>query len=1076
MDNATNSTHRHGGDLCSLTVCQEILQQLEAVLSECNKPQACDLIEYFLYLHERYKLSKSDQTCLDNISKYSGSEGICLKSTESRTNKVLKDEEDETLSSTPTQSSDIDTERFKCPHCHAQFQSKLKVHIHLALKHQGCLKKSRKTRHDTEFSIGAACPLCGKMFSNYKKLKTHKKMCLPSLMQRKPKVKALYQRLYKKSYQHRLVHPGGTQMHLSLYTCTCGQNFKWKSIYFHHKRKCKSGTRTKASGLREKVKYSCYPQLEGSGAQTKEEVRDSLTTYSLEEKSGESLYSEDTLLSKKNDVLSKIESFSLPSNDHKEVEEHSSMKDQNADVLKMESVALNTIDISHPYPKCKQERLDDHELESEGMFFKGSQSKTLIKTDGSRSLGECDGKMVSVKSEPTDNYFQVEGLNLSKECLKESDNSMKEEAPSMMDNREPQDKLSERSATQMVEEVSDCETFYMEDEVAIVDLSNMNVTVSSSDVQKEKFAIASSELDNGDYVQQNSGKGHQYVLNLSNKPDSREERLEMQKHYENTCGVKQINQTCSQCPNCLAFYKTSQELIFHIQNSQCRFVFDSANTKAIHHRLCRICNLTLTSYPAFALHLQERHGLQGINNMKENSQMKPCKICGQKFLSEAYLREHVQGKHSSVRRYACTCGKTFKWRSSFSGHRRNCSGTISCINKPYPTTMCRYTRKRQGLFNANLPPSAMPRIDKEAPVQPEKIENGFGMGKIPGVHTILNDLKEKFSKPITADTVTNLKAKGASTLLPRAHSEVVPLKLGSKAPTNSLKTDLNSPATQKIIESLKQRANFKWPCNKNISKSTSKSDPQITQHSSSDLRKSIVVSSASTKIDSGSQKQSLPTKSTAQTEGSIFLQNSGSPYGMVFPVGDSAANLTQYLQYQNSFGFSPLNMQQLYHQMSASLSKILSSQNMKTNLNENSFNRSANGTSENLPVQYVNKSQNKPLNIENRNYTGSQMEKKSEQSSASFVGNSFTCPTCKMSFLEKVSMEMHSLKCKNRSMSIYTCSICGMKLRGKASLREHTLGKHSATRYSCSCGMKFKWRSSLGSHQKHCNEYMKKFY
>ncbi|XP_062569198.1 uncharacterized protein LOC134231276 [Saccostrea cucullata] len=1080
MDKVTNSPHRHGGDMCSLTICQEILQRLEAVLSECNKPQACDLIEYFLYLHERYKLSQSEQSCLDitNISKNSVSEeDVCLESNESSTSKVLKAEEEETLPPAPSQSIDTDTEKLNCSHCHAQFQSKLKVHIHCALKHKGCLKKSQETRHDTKFSTGTACPLCGKMFSNFKKLKTHKKLCIPRILQRKPKLKALYQRLNKKPYQHRFLRPGSIQMPLFPYTCTCGQFFKWRSIYFHHKRKCKLGTKMKASRLLEKVKYSCFPQLEVSGALTK------VTLDNTEKTSGENLCNEDTLLPK-SDMLRGNES-----KDQNDVREHNSLRDPNAGSIKMDCVPLNTIDKSHPYPNCKQELFDDQELENEGTCFDGSQRNTPTKTDRSRSFSECDGRLVSVKSEPTDSYFQVEGMNLSKQCLQESGSSLKEEVPSMVDNREPR-QLSERSDAQMVEEVSDCETFYMRDEVAIVDLSNMNVTVSSSEAQKEKFANASSKFDRGDQVQRNrqndifdcassnqAKKRHQYVLNLSSKPDPGEERLEMQRHYGNTSGGKQINQTCLQCPNCLAIYKTSQELIFHIQNSQCRIVFDSANTKAIHHRLCRICNMSLSSYPAFVLHLQERHGLQGIYNCKQNSQMKPCKICGQKFLSEAYLREHVQGKHSSVRRYACTCGKSFKWRSSFSGHRRNCNGTISCINKPYPTAMCRYTRKRQGLLNANcVPPPSMPRIDKESPMQPPKIENGVGMGKIPGVHTFLNDLKEKFSKPMTANSVTNIKAKGAPTLSPKAHSEVVPLKPGGKAPTNSLKTDLNSPATQKIIESLKQRANFKWPSNKSISKSTSKSDPQSTQHPSRDLHKSVPMSTVSTKTESGSQKQGLLTKNAAQTESSIFLQNSGSPYGMVFPAGDSAANLTQYLQYQNSFGFNALNMQQLYHQMSASLSKILSSQNMKPNPNEDSLNRNANKTSENFPVQFVNKSQNKPMDTANQNYTGSHAEKKSDQSSPSFVRNSFTCPTCKMTFLEKVAMEMHSLKCKNRSMSIYTCSICGMKLRGKASLREHTLGKHSATRYSCSCGMKFKWRSSLGSHQKHCGEYMKKFY
>ncbi|CAC5410438.1 KRAB [Mytilus coruscus] len=51
------------------------------------------------------------------------------------------------------------------------------------------------------------------------------------------------------------------------------------------------------------------------------------------------------------------------------------------------------------------------------------------------------------------------------------------------------------------------------------------------------------------------------------------------------------------------------------------------------------------------------------------------------------------------------------------------------------------------------------------------------------------------------------------------------------------------------------------------------------------------------------------------------------------------------------------------------------------------------------------------------------------------------------------------------------CEECGEIFKRKAYLKEHVEGKHGGDmRYSCDCGKKFKWRSSLGNHRKHCYE------
>lgn len=1072
MADFIGSGHRHEeGDLCPLLVCPGILQRVEAVSLENNFTQACQVMEYLLDLHDRYKDAKDRQAGLDSETdtiSFADLEGCKQEAGESRTSKPIEFDKLEDLPTSPTGSSDVLTKVFKCPKCTSQFYSTLKMHFHLALKHQTSSQKT-PTGEEIGHSVGASCPFCRKMFFKTKTLKFHKHICLPKLLKLKPRW-----REWNNHHCHSLhinpmrnLHPYEIKKCFLGHGCICGQNFHWKSLYFQHKKVCKAQKESVSLKMIRKLKSHHNHQKEHEKKTIDTESTALLKDDSMEAKLCVNLIKEGTLLSEETQGLNDVHNLSSENTDNRVAKgDHTSSLEKN------DIVPLNF--------KIKKES-----LENEGNNQENEQQK------------DCQSNMSTIKNienlaaaitKSEEDHTKIKSMAISENYAEESSTKVKEESCSMQDVMELQ-KISEgkNMVPQEKDRNSEHETFYMEDEVAVVDLSKMNVAMNCSSLQGETLApIMSSNVRQENQLhpikteESESKKEEQKVLNLSNKPDYREESLEMQRHYEQRYGEN--FEMFSQCPNCLGSYKSSQDLLQHIQNSQCRFVFDLANAKGTQHRICRICNITLKNFYSFIQHLYERHGIQGIYNLKQSSQVKPCKICGQKFLSEAYLREHVQGKHSSVRRYACTCGKTFKWRSSFSGHRRNCSGTISCINKPYPTTMCRYTRKRHGLNHSGslvsnsgnmVPPPIVAKQEREQPLQPKQFSNDNGTGKIPGVHTILNDLKVRYPKPSAADTVSHLKTKEPSPLPPRAHADLTVQKMNSKSLSNSLKTDLNSPATQKIIESLKQRANVKWPTNKNSPSSSLKPEPKtINQHTpqpvttANDPSKPMPVSSVAANFS-----KSHHSLNSTQTENNAFMHNSGNPYGMVFPVGDSMANLSQYIQYQN-FGFNALNMQQLYHQMSASLSKIFSSENMKGDTNEKGLNRNVEKPSrENFPGQYVNKAPNKPRDIE---FFGSS-QKKPSPSSAAHTGGPLFCPACKMSFSDKMSLEMHVLKCKNRSMAVYTCSICGMKLRGKASLREHTLGKHSATRYSCSCGMKFKWRSSLGSHQKHCDQYLKHF-
>lgn len=50
-----------------------------------------------------------------------------------------------------------------------------------------------------------------------------------------------------------------------------------------------------------------------------------------------------------------------------------------------------------------------------------------------------------------------------------------------------------------------------------------------------------------------------------------------------------------------------------------------------------------------------------------------CKICRKRFLEKRYLKEHIKNKHSNMDIPCANCGKTFKNKSTFLKHKKNCT-------------------------------------------------------------------------------------------------------------------------------------------------------------------------------------------------------------------------------------------------------------------------------------------------------------------------------------------------------------------------------------------------------------------
>ena len=78
----------------------------------------------------------------------------------------------------------------------------------------------------------------------------------------------------------------------------------------------------------------------------------------------------------------------------------------------------------------------------------------------------------------------------------------------------------------------------------------------------------------------------------------------------------------------------------------------------------------------------------------------------------------------------------------------------------------------------------------------------------------------------------------------------------------------------------------------------------------------------------------------------------------------------------------------------------------------------------------------------------------------------YRCSTCIKSFSYRSSLNFHVKHC-SRAAS-YGCSSCNSVFKTETLLAQHTLGKHGGQIFTCGCGKRFKWRTSMTRHQNMC--------
>ena len=141
------------------------------------------------------------------------------------------------------------------------------------------------------------------------------------------------------------------------------------------------------------------------------------------------------------------------------------------------------------------------------------------------------------------------------------------------------------------------------------------------------------------------------------------------------------------CDQCFKHFTTKRGLNLHKKTH---------NEEAITYQ-CDICYKILNTSRGYAFHMERHIGLGIIcqycekhftckdsltrhqklhcSGKEQQEGFVPsgcvCEVCGERYKSKTSLKDHMEGVHEQHERYKCTCGKSFRWRSSLRTHKAN---------------------------------------------------------------------------------------------------------------------------------------------------------------------------------------------------------------------------------------------------------------------------------------------------------------------------------------------------------------------------------------------------------------------
>ena len=615
------------------------------------------------------------------------------------------------------------------------------------------------------------------------------------------------------------------------------------------------------------------------------------------------------------------------------------------------------------------------------------------------------------------------------------------------------------------------------------------------------------------------------------------------------------------CPSCCATLPTATKLINHM-NSTCSYVLNillSDTDEKTRDLLCNICNLNFKNHKtAFMHHLKSAHGIYLIGTTMERKVLS-CKLCGQKFNNDAYLREHINGKHNDGTRYSCTCGKTFKWRSSFSGHKRKCNGIItSNVNnrgKGKPLSNARKNflveeADKISLFSDTFNLPFQEKRNENLPPQQMQRNGGTGtINAVPGIETLLANVRKdrissasqemlpdphRYRSTISTSkpqTVATQRASNSLRISPKVKSFMEPIvqkaTRGNFSKANEHR--VSHPATVKT-----ENNGFVGSCGQQQQQAQQKAQQfqQATHQNKREHHEQVDYPMLSSKAVPSTRQINLTDKRLVKqehkehapqvsTHGNTFPQKLTHPHAKHVPaqtdrgsimksaekskenerpmatsqdmyqVGGLLGNMSPYMLYPNMFNIYPTNFQQIQSQINKLHANSLQAggtQNIDFGTQGKMFANPLIAGSNLTPffADAMNAIQNTlmPGTQTSHAVPSDQSSKQTAKSetvstpSSSTVTKStqqqsthrsvYSCEKCKSNFLTNVDYASHVMVCKGGALY---CELCKLTFKCKASAREHMLGKHGeGNRYACPCGLRFKWRSSLGCHQRNCSK------
>ncbi|XP_021372768.1 uncharacterized protein LOC110462865 [Mizuhopecten yessoensis] len=446
------------------------------------------------------------------------------------------------------------------------------------------------------------------------------------------------------------------------------------------------------------------------------------------------------------------------------------------------------------------------------------------------------------------------------------------------------------------------------------------------------------------------------------------------------------------------------------------------------------------------------------NTMEAEKNNFTCNICGDVFLKRSYLKEHILGMHGNVNRYSCVCGERFKWRSSLNLHKEKCPSSPSRnisngqkhlpINRPpinRPNSSTAYSFKIGSKRKSPASRSSLPLPPISSSLSPRML---------PGISPHFMDTR---TSSVLGMIPPHISQTTSYTPVMETHVQAGEMYLHS-VPVSATSTENKLP---------EQQTHGHFP-----SLSYERSPPRSGNN-----------------VQRKSSDNGLPSQSVVPT--GMFRSNGSTDFSFQVPVSKEQGIPQQWSSSSTSDIIQSQQQQETEKVIGNEIrikQEVISfdeEPDTRIEMNETVINQLMLAAAE--PAGNVDVPKTEPYLVSN---TRPEHQIKHEQSSYScsickkyfrtqiaYTDHMnkhrgikpYPCTSCGMSFHYQSILSSHKKTCGVAGNNMYKCHICGDTFTVRGYLREHVLGKHGdARRYSCRCGATFKWRSSLGSHQKKC--------